>query len=77
MGMARPLPSSLSFISDFLDDGMNKLDRRRDFRDVVGVDDGVGKSLVSILAFDTEAVLLFNDCNELKAAIGALIRSFG
>lgn len=76
--MARPLPNSLSLISDFLDDGMNRFDRLRDFRDVVGVDDGVGNSLVSNLAFDTEAVLLlFNDCNELSAGIGALIRSFG
>lgn len=76
--MARPLPRSLSLISDFLDEGINKFDRLRDFRDVVGVDDGVGNSLVSSLAFGTEAVLLlFNDCNELIAAIGALMRSLG
>lgn len=76
--MARPLPKSLSLISDFLDDGMKRFDRRRDLRDVVGVDDGVGNSLVSNLAFDTEAVLLlFNDCRELNAGMGALIRSFG
>lgn len=72
--MDRPLPSSLSFTSDFFDDGINKFDRRRDFRDVVGVDEGVGSSLVS-LEFGTDEV--FRDCNELKAANGALIRSFG
>lgn len=43
--MARPLPTnsfSFSLSSDFFEDGMNE--RRRDFRDVVGVDVGVGKS---------------------------------
>lgn len=36
-------------MSDFFDDGMNRFERRRDFRDVVGVEDGVGSSLESIV----------------------------
>lgn len=46
MGIDRPLPSSPFFnlSSPFFDDGMNRLDRRRLLRDVVGVEVGVGKS---------------------------------
>lgn len=67
--MARPLPSSpppllflalslsLFSLSSFLDDdGVNKLDLRRDFLDVVGVELGVGKSLPSLSLPGTESV---------------------
>lgn len=49
MGIARPLPTSpflfLSF-SSFFFDGVKRLDFLRLLRDVVGVDDGVGRSLL-------------------------------
>lgn len=49
IGMARPLPSSpfliLSCCSFFDEEGMNRLDLRRLFLEVVGVEVGVGSSL--------------------------------
>lgn len=47
--MARPDPSSpfLSLSSPFLE-GVKRLDLRRDFLEVVGVDDGVGRSFWSL-----------------------------
>lgn len=44
--MDRPLPSSpfLSLSSPFFDEGINKFDLLRLFREVVGVDVGVGNS---------------------------------
>lgn len=52
MGIARPLPNSefFNFSSAFFDDGMKRFDRRRLLREVVGVDDGVGRSFGSFAA---------------------------
>lgn len=70
MGMARPMPSSpwtsrapflpclsLSLSSLFLDDGVNRLERRRDLRDVVGVELGVGRSLPPPVVADDAVVM--------------------
>jgi len=48
---------SLSLSSLFLDDGVNRLERRRDLRDVVGVELGVGRSLPPPVVADDAVVM--------------------